>query len=182
VQSPQSIKSKVISYSRTFANTVFSLAPILLLKDASRVLAAPLTDYSEVKAALKSLILSEPNFGPLIVRLAWHSSGTYDSISRTGGSSQGTIRFKEELSHGANKGLEKAVTFLEPIYSRFNSEGKGGLSYADLYTLAGVEAIKALGGPAVPWRGGRLDSLDPNDVTPDGRLPSADKGSPKDTC
>ena len=38
--------------------------------------------------------------GPTLVRLSWHSSGTYDRMSKTGGSGQGTIRFKEELAHG----------------------------------------------------------------------------------
>ena len=41
--------------------------------------------------------------GPTLVRLSWHSSGTYDRMSKTGGSGQGTMRFKEELAHG---GLE----------------------------------------------------------------------------
>lgn len=61
-----------------------------------------------------------------------HSSGTYDKMTRTGGSSLGTIRFKEELSHGANAGLDLAISWLEPIHASFPS-----LSYADLYTLAG---------------------------------------------
>ena len=38
--------------------------------------------------------------GPTLVRLAWHSSGTYDKVSKTGGSGPGTMRFKEELAHG----------------------------------------------------------------------------------
>ena len=42
------------------------------------------------------------DFGPTMVRLAWHSSGTYDKMSKTGGSGGGTIRFKEELAHGGN--------------------------------------------------------------------------------
>lgn len=43
------------------------------------------------------------------LRLAWHSSGTYDRISKTGGSQGGTMRFKEELADGANAGLYTAV-------------------------------------------------------------------------
>lgn len=42
-------------------------------------------------------------------RLAWHASGTYDKISKTGGSQGGTMRFKEELADGANAGLVNAV-------------------------------------------------------------------------
>lgn len=106
------------------------------------------------------------------MRLAWHSSGTYDKMSKTGGSQQGTIRFKEELAHGGNAGLDKAVAWMEPI-----KQAVPEMSYADLYTLSGIVAVKTLGGPAVPWKAGRVDSMSPSDVTPDGRLPGADNGS-----
>ena len=120
------------------------------------------------------------NKGPTLVRLAWHSSGTYDKMSRTGGSGKGTIRFKEELAHGANNGLQLAVAWLEPIYQKYHSVGQD-LSYADLYTYAGIVAIEALQGPKIPWRAGRVDSMDPDDVTPNGRLPEADLGAPAAT-
>lgn len=68
-----------------------------------------------------------------LVRLAWHSSGTYDKMSKTGGSGHGTIRFKEELVHGGNAGLgDTAVSWMEPVY-----KNHPGISYADLYTLGG---------------------------------------------
>lgn len=146
---------------------------------SSRSVAAEgdVSDFSSVRSSLSELIKSSPDKGPTLVRLAWHSSGTYDKISRSGGSSLGTIRFKEELSHGANAGLDSAVSWLDPIHAKFPS-----VSYADLYTLAGVVAIEALGGPKIGWRAGRKDSLSPSDVTPDGRLPDADKGSPSNTA
>lgn len=115
--------------------------------------------------------------GPTVVRLAWHSSGTYDKMTRTGGSGLGTIRFIEELSHGANGGLDKPVKWLEEV-----KEKHPEVSYADIFTLAGVVAIEAMGGPTIGWRAGRVDSLDPADVTPDGRLPEADSGSPPKTA
>jgi cytochrome c peroxidase len=109
------------------------------------------------------------------VRLAWHSSGTYDKETKTGGSGAGTIRLKEELAHGGNAGLaDTAVPWLEPIHAKYE---KDGLSYADLYTLAGVASIKALGGPTIGWSSGRTDQLE-DFVTPDGRLPAADSGPP----
>ena len=111
------------------------------------------------------------------VRLAWHSSGTYDKMSKSGGSGGGTIRFKEELAHGANAGLDKAVAWLEPVHKKHPQ-----VSYADLYTLAGAESIEAMGGPAVPWRAGRVDAMTPDAVTPDGRLPEADAGRPEATA
>lgn len=112
--------------------------------------------------------------GPTFVRLAWHSSGTYDKITRTGGSGEGTIRFKEELAHGGNAGLaDTAVVWLEPLYKKYK---KDGLSYADLYTLSGVASIKQMNGPIIPWGSGRVDAMSPIVVTPDGRLPNADVG------
>jgi len=135
-------------------------------------------DYQAVKDDIKDLIKKDMNKGPTLVRLAWHSSGTYDKMTKTGGSGPGTIRFKEELGHGANAGLDNAVGWMEPIYKKYG----GSISYADLYTLAGATAIEALGGPAVTWRAGRVDAMDPSAVTPDGRLPDADKGSPEDTA
>lgn len=59
-----------------------------------------------IKAALNHL--SCPAVTP-DGRLAWHSSGTYDKISKTGGSQGGTMRFTEEQADGANAGLSNAV-------------------------------------------------------------------------
>jgi catalase (peroxidase I) len=49
------------------------------------------------------------------------------------------------------------------------------MSYADLWTLAGVTAVEEMGGPEIPWKAGRTDSDKPTTV-PDGRLPAADSG------
>ncbi|KAL7533036.1 hypothetical protein ACHAWF_004318 [Thalassiosira exigua] len=130
-------------------------------------------DYKAVASDIASLIKKDPNKGPTLVRLAWHSSGTYDKMSKDGGSGGGTIRFKEELAHGGNAGLgSTAVVWMEDIKKKYGDS----ISYADLYTLAGVVAIKELGGPTIPWSSGRVDALDPSAVTPDGRLPNADVG------
>ena len=65
---------------------------------------------------------------------AWHSSGTYDKMSKDGGSGRGTIRFKEELVHGGNAGLDTtAVVWMEDVKKKYGDS----LSYADLYTLGG---------------------------------------------
>ena len=73
-------------------------------------LAAP-PDYAGAKKALEALIAADPDLGPTMVRLAWHSSGTYDKMTKTGGSGGGTIRFKEELggSGGAGAVLERSL-------------------------------------------------------------------------
>lgn len=137
-------------------------------------------DYAGVRRDIKEMIEAKLDKGPTLVRLAWHSSGTYDQMTKTGGSQKGTIRFREELEHGANAGLDTAISWLEPIYKKFNKNAD--LSYADLFTLSGVVAVEALGGPKIGWRAGRVDSFDVEDVTEDGRLPDADKGSPAKTA
>ena len=65
----------------------------------------------------------------LWVFFRWHSAGTFDKKSRTGGPF-GTIRFPNELAHGANNGLDIAVRLLEPIKEQFPI-----LSYADFYQV-----------------------------------------------
>jgi hypothetical protein len=99
-------------------------------------------DYKAVATDIADMIKKEPDWGPTLVRLAWHSSGTYDKMSKTGGSGQGTIRFKEELVHGGNAGLATtAVKWMEPIHAKY---AKAGLSYADLYTLGGGKCIQSV--------------------------------------
>jgi cytochrome c peroxidase len=131
-------------------------------------------DYAGAKAALQGLIKEDQNLIGTMVRLAWHSSGTYDKMTKTGGSGGGTIRFKEELAHGGNAGLDKMVAKLEPVHAKFSD-----VSYADLYTLAGATALEAafVDGTKVPWKSGRVDAMTPDAVTPDGRLPDASKGN-----
>ena len=165
-------------------------------------------DFKAVAADISGIVSNDKDKGPTMVRLAWHSSGTYDKMTKSGGSGAGTMYFKEELDHGANAGLaQTAVAWLEPIKKTYGD----GLSYADLYTLCGgklsitckrsnldsmlcstvilpgtylytlhfkVAAIKELGGPTIPWSSGRVDALDPSAVAPDGRLPNADSGEP----
>ncbi|OJT07412.1 Cytochrome c peroxidase, mitochondrial [Trametes pubescens] len=111
------------------------------------------------------------SYGPVLVRLAWHASGTYDKDSNTGGSNYATMRFEPEAKHGANNGLNVARDLLEPLKQEFP-----WISYGDLWTLAGVASIQEMGGPKVPWRPGRIDGFSAQ-CTPDGRLPDAAQGA-----
>ena len=128
-------------------------------------------DFKQLRKDVKALMEKDANLGPTLVRLAWHSSGTYDKMTQTGGSSGGTIRFKEELAHGGNAGLDKMVAALEPIKER-----NPKISYADMYAYAGKVAIEEMGGPTMEFKYGRVDEMDPSKVTRNGRLPDADKG------
>ncbi|XP_073050657.1 L-ascorbate peroxidase, cytosolic-like [Primulina eburnea] len=123
-----------------------------------------------VEKAKKKLrgFIAEKNCAPLMLRLGWHSAGTYDQCSKTGGPF-GTMRFKVEQGHTANNGIDIAVRLLEPIKEQFPI-----LSYADFYQLAGVVAVEITGGPEVPFHPGRPDKLE---APKEGRLPDATKGS-----
>ncbi|BFZ53212.1 heme peroxidase [Savitreella phatthalungensis] len=133
-------------------------------------------DYTKVYAAIVKAMDSEDaenyddgSFGPVLVRLAWHASGTYDKATNTGGSNGATMRFAPESDHGANAGLHKARSVMETVHAQFPN-----ISYSDLWTLAGVAAIQEMSGGEVviPWRPGREDR-DAAFCTPDGRLPDA---------
>jgi Peroxidase len=183
IHQPISSREQIVQPLTTLGKSALSVTVLPLLLNPTFNAVPPafaendFPDWKKVRADITELVKNKPDKGPTLVRLAWHSSGTYDKMRKDGGSQKGTIRFTEELKHGANAGLDLAVSWLEPIKKKYDREG-ANLSYADLYTLAGVEAIKTMGGPTIPWRAGRVDSLDESDVTPDGRLPDADKGSP----
>ncbi|KAH7339821.1 heme peroxidase [Rhizoctonia solani] len=114
---------------------------------------------------------TDGSYGPVLVRLAWHSSGTYDKDTKTGGSNYATMRFEPEALHGANNGLNIARAKMEEVKKEFP-----WISYGDLWTLGGVCALQEMDGPKIPWRPGRIDGF-AKDVTPDGRLPDATQGS-----
>lgn len=110
-------------------------------------------------------------YAPVLVRIGWHSSGTYDKKDNTGGSYGGTYRFKKEAGDPSNNGLNNAAEFLEPIYKEFS-----WISHGDLYTLSAVCAIQECQGPKIPWRPGRTD-LPEKDTPDNGRLPDAANGA-----
>ena len=118
---------------------------------------------------------SKANVCPFTIRLAWHASGTYDKDDKTpqaGGSDGATMRFEPEISDGANAGLNEMMNVLKPVKAKYPS-----LSYADLWTLAGVHAIKLMGGPEVPFKFGRSDDDDGSNCPVNGRLPDASQGA-----
>ncbi|OLL26978.1 Cytochrome c peroxidase, mitochondrial [Neolecta irregularis DAH-3] len=132
-------------------------------------------DYQAVYEAIAEKLeegaenYDDGSFGPVLVRLAWHASGTYDKETGTGGSNGATMRFAPESDHGANAGLKVARDIMESIHKRFP-----WISYSDLWTLGGVVAIQEMQGPTISWRPGRSDK-DVAACSPDGRLPDASK-------
>ncbi|TRX93928.1 hypothetical protein FHL15_005310 [Xylaria flabelliformis] len=129
--------------------------------------------YNEIAARLEEKDdYDDGSYGPVLVRLAWHASGTYDKETGTGGSDGATMRFAPEGDHGANAGLKHARDFLEPVKAKFP-----WITYSDLWILAGVCAIQEMQGPTIPYRPGRSDK-DAAACTPDGRLPDGSKRAP----
>jgi cytochrome c peroxidase len=76
--------------------------------------------YNEIAARLEEKDdYDDGSYGPVLVRLAWHASGTFDKVTGTGGSNGATMRFAPEGGHGANAGLSAARDFLEPVKGEF---------------------------------------------------------------
>lgn len=117
-------------------------------------------DYETVRRDITAAMYNpewadEGFLGPLFLRLAWHSSGTYSKKNESGGSNGATMRFSPEKDDPDNAGLEWARHFLEPIKKMHPV-----ISYADLWTLAGVVAVETMGGNKVSWNPGRADKND----------------------
>ena len=114
------------------------------------------------------------SLAPLLIRLAWHSSGTYDAASGTGGSNGAGMRFETEAADPENAGLHTARAFLEPVKKRFPA-----ISYSDLWILAAYVGIEHTGGPRIEFTPGRVDHVDGSywEATgmTYGRLPAAEK-------
>jgi len=124
------------------------------------------------------------NPGPLLLRLAWHSAGTFCKQTGTGGSNGATMRFEPEVSWGANAGLKYAQSLLEPVKKQFPQ-----VSYSDLWIFAAIVAIEEMGGPKIKFTPGRTDKASGKECPvwegathKDGRLPSADMGAPDKTA
>lgn len=128
---------------------------------------------SAIAAILDDDAADYGSYGPLLVRLAWHSSGTYDHKTGVGGSNGGLMRFEPECKWGANAGLDIARDLLEPIKKQFGAN----LTYGDLYTLSGVVAIEEMGGPVIPWAPGRVDAADSSEGPQEENLPDAAQGA-----
>jgi len=167
------IESLDLSERRKFLGSIATAAAFFALPLEAAQARGKKLDYKAVASDIASLVKADPDKGPTLIRVAWHSSGSYAKDDNSGGSRGGTMRFPSEQAHGGNAGLAStAVSWLEPIHAKYS---KQGLSYGDLYTLSGVVAVKEAGGPIVPWSSGRIDEPE-EAVTPDGRLPNAETG------